>query len=213
MSEPGSRSGNGEPGIGAVAGVDPGSVPVHPEPVAGEPAALRWRVPAGLVPPGVVVRAPGELGELLGRSVVQAWVTDGSVFMWLAAGLSWRDVGGVVRAALQSALTAPGQWVVAPVTPGLVRLAAETVLAGSVGAYAASHGGEITVSAVTAGSVEFELDGACAHCPAQGVTLDQRLERGVHELLPFVEVTAKSGTKPRPFLFLPWLGKGSTQPE
>ncbi len=177
-------------------------VGVHPEPVAGEPDVLRWRIPAGLVPPGVVVRAPGELGGLLGGTIVRAWVVDGSVFMWIGAGLSWRDVGGTVRGALQAALLTPGDWVVGPVPAELVRLAAQTVLDGTVGAYAASHGGEIRVSAVTAESLEFELDGACAHCPAQGVTLDQRLERGVHELLPHMKVTAKAGSRPRPFVFL-----------
>lgn len=193
---------------GATAGLDTegaGVVPVHPEPVEGDATALRWRMPAGLVPSGVVQSAPGELGRLLERTVVRAWAVDGSVFMWLEEGLSWRGAGARVRAALQEALAEPGRWVVGPVTADVVRLAAETVLSGSVGAYAASHGGEIRVSDVTASTVEFELDGACAHCPAQGVTLDQRLQRGVHELLPHVTVTAKSGSRPRPFVFLPWL--------
>ena len=39
-------------------------IALHAERVAGEPAAVRWVVPPGSLPPGRIRTAPGELGML-----------------------------------------------------------------------------------------------------------------------------------------------------
>ena len=159
-------------------------VPVHPEPVAGRADEIRWVVPAGILPPGLVRTAPGRLGELLASgALVEALAERAALWLRLTDG-TWRARGAEVRTALQEALLEPAGWVVdAPDDAGLTRVT-DDVLSGTVGDYIRSHGGGIAVSTVRDGVVELDLDGTCEHCPAAGLTLHARVESAVRDRWP-----------------------------
>ena len=277
-------AGAGVDGAGAAgAGVARTPVPVHPEAVDGDPATLRWVVPAGLLGMvGPVGRAPQPLEELRGSGLLRAIVAEPAALrLTLAAGLSWRAEGARVRAALQEALavalddsaafrpdfgdsagvpdgasfgppvgppkvpgagpnsspnyagapfaaasadpaaqntaatptvaasadpaaqntaatptvaasadpaaqnTAATPTVAASADPAVrLRAAVEQVLAGDVGQYIASHGGQARIVEVTAEDVVLDLGGTCAACPARGFTLNTRIDAAVRALHP-----------------------------
>lgn len=194
----------------ALSATDPDSlVPVHPEAVDTDERVLRWRTPAGVLTfVGTVAAAPGELGALLEDSVLESMTAEpDAVHMRLAPDRDWRTEGTRVRRALQSALRTPEQWI-----PGagagtedddLLRGAVRQVLAGEVGDYVRSHGGEITLLAAAEGRVELRMSGACSHCPATDHTLGNRVETAVRELYPGLRgVSAVSDPGPRRLLGL-----------
>lgn len=103
-------------------------VPVHPEAVAGDPATLRWRVPADLMPVvGAIGECPEPLAALRAEGVLRALVAEpAAVRLTLGAGHDWRGDGPGVRTALQDALAlqsealaAGGPGLFAPDLPGL----------------------------------------------------------------------------------------------
>jgi Fe/S biogenesis protein NfuA len=162
-------------------------VPTHPETVAGDPRALRWMVPAGLVPTGRVRRAPDELGRLFADGTLTAGLVGHvSVWLWLRPGSSWRDEGPRVRSALQRALAVPTGWLVEPAADEVLARVSNELLDGSVGDYVRSHGGAVEVSAVTDGTVELRFGGVCAECPALGLTMQRRVERALRSRWPDV---------------------------
>jgi Fe/S biogenesis protein NfuA len=55
----------------------------------------------------------------------------------------------------------------------------EEVLRGEAGDFVRSHGGVIAPVRIADGVVELAMEGACAHCPATGFTLTQRLEKAI----------------------------------
>lgn len=169
-------------GTRAPAGAEP-LVPLHPE-STGDPATVRWRVPAGLLPfVGPVEAAPDSLGILHDAGVLAALVVEpDAVVTSLRDADAWRSHGAEVRGALHEALAQPARWrpggharKVAPVER--IRAAAEAVLAGPVGAFIASHGGAVRLVGVDGGEVLVDLAGACRGCPAAAFTLHLRLER------------------------------------
>lgn len=167
-------------------------IALHAERVAGEPAAVRWVVPPGSLPPGRIRTAPGELGALFtGGTLTGGLVEHGAVWLWLRDGLSWRDTGREVEAALRDALADPDAWVI-DAAPGevLMRVMAD-LIDGSVGEFVRSHGG--TVAAEPAGDeVVVQLGGACAHCAAAEQTLRQRLLGELRQRCPgLVEVESR----------------------
>lgn len=164
-------------------------VPVHPEAVAGDERALRWHTPAGVLAfVGAVDSAPDELGRLLADGTLESLsVEPDAVRTRLGRDRQWRAEGPRVRSALQAALACPTRW-----APGAgagsgddtLRMAVEQVIAGDVGAYVRSHGGEVTLVSVRDGHVEVRMSGACSHCPASDFTLTRRVEVAVRELYP-----------------------------
>lgn len=167
---------------------------IHAERVTGEQQAVRWVVPPGLLPAGRIVDAPGDLGALFADgSVTSGLAEHGAVWLWLRDGLSWREQGRVIEAALRDALGEPAGWVVEP-APGevLLRVTAD-LIDGSIGDFVRSHGG--TVTAESAGDdVVVQLGGACAHCPAAEQTLRQRLVGELRQRCPgLVELDRRGG--------------------
>ena len=132
---------------------------LHAEAVGSDPAALRWVCPDGLPAVGRLVDAPGRLGELLapGGPIVQALTERAALWTWLAdVDAGWSELGPVVRDAIAAAAERP-----------------------ELGEYIASHGGLITVVRAEGGEVDVALEGACARCPAAGLTLHGRIEAAI----------------------------------
>ncbi|HZU48386.1 MAG TPA: NifU family protein [Mycobacterium sp.] len=146
-----------------------------------DPQQLRWVVPPGNLPPqGAVRHAPGQLGALLDRRVIDQLVVRGTdVLITLRPGASWRELGDDIRDALSEALREPADWQVDPssgdTTSELTEVATE-LLAGPIGALAESHGGSIELVAVTDNHAIVRMSGACAGCPASGSTIYERLQ-------------------------------------
>ncbi|MDY6054934.1 NifU family protein [Micrococcus sp.] len=88
------------------------AVPTHPEAVPGDPATLRWAVPAGLlgrVGPvemsGPAGAGPAPLEALREDGTVRAVVAEPAALrLTLGPGRTWRAEGARVRAALQESL-------------------------------------------------------------------------------------------------------------
>jgi Fe-S cluster biogenesis protein NfuA len=165
-------------------------IPVHPEAVAGQPDTLRWVVPAGILAAGEVRAAPGALGELLRTGIVRRMLVDSAgVLITLGSRGSWSAEGAYVRAALHAALEEPGAWTLTVAVPGRsadLRLheAAEAVLAGEAGNFIRSHGGAVELILARDDVATVRFRGACAGCPAVGITLQARVERDLRLLYP-----------------------------
>ena len=192
---------------------------MHAETLASDHAAVRWVVshgdlPSGDLPSGRLVSAPGRLGQLLSGGVLRTVLTEPcGVTMWLAPGGTWRSAGDDVRQALQSALAQLEHWVVDPDEDGTLQRIAQDVLAGPVGDYVRSHGGDVVVRDVSAGVLDVAFDGACSTCSASGVTLHDRLESAIRERYPRLRGVRDVGGCPssrRPTLW-PRLRRGSSQ--
>ncbi|MCL2540891.1 MAG: NifU family protein [Nocardioidaceae bacterium] len=163
-------------------------VPVHAE--ATEVAdTLRWVIPVGTLGfVGEPTALPAPLQSLYDDGVLTAptLVEPSAVLLRMAAGRSWRADGPRVRRALQAALAEPREWR-APsdaCTDDVLRAAAEEVLAGEVGDFVRGHGGVIEVVDVAADEVTIELSGACAGCPASGITVQHRFETALRRRYP-----------------------------
>jgi Fe-S cluster biogenesis protein NfuA len=156
-------------------------IPIHAT-ATPNPQQLRWVAAADRLPAsGAVRQAPGRLGTLLGDGVIDhIEVRPADVMITLHSGNSWHEWGDDVRQALCDALLDPAAWNVdtADDAAGLAAIAAE-LLAGPIGALAASHGGSIELVSVDSDSVNVRLSGACHGCPAAASTLHDKLQ---HEL-------------------------------
>ena len=114
------------------------------------------------------------------------------ILITIGAAGSWRALGDEVRAALSEALLDPAGWTVdASSGPELETVAAE-LLAGSVGALAASHGGSIELVSVLGHRVTVRMSGACDGCPAATSTLRDVFERELRRVDPSVVVCCES---------------------
>ena len=153
-------------------------IPIHAIATA-NPRQLRWVVPPDRLPTrGTVRQAPGRLGALLDSGMIAELVVGVSdVLITIGAGGSWREAGDEVRDALSEALLDPRGWTVDESSaPDLENIAAE-LLAGPVGALAASHGGSIELVSVVGHTVTVRMVGACHGCPAASSTLRDVFER------------------------------------
>ncbi|MEU5093576.1 NifU family protein [Streptomyces sp. NPDC020996] len=164
---------------------------MHPQTVPGEPARLRWIVPAGALPcAGPMAAVPAPLEALLADGTLSRIAVEPSAVVTdLAEGRSWSREGARVRSALHAALDDPAGWTPAADGDGSYAdtaacAAARDVLAGPVGDFARSHGGTIDLVDVRDGVVTVRLGGACHGCPAAWFTLHNRLERELLRRLP-----------------------------
>lgn len=175
-------------------------VPFHPE-CTDDPAEVRWVIPAGTVAmAGDVAAIPGPLADLLadGR-IAGVRVEAAAVLIRLDRAERWRSDGAAIRDALASALARPGDWVPrqAVTADAALRAAVQGVLAGPVGDFIRSHGGEVAVASVCDGRVSVRMRGACAHCPAAELTLRLRLEAEIRRRFPQVVEVAAASDRPR----------------
>ena len=162
-------------------------IALHAERVDGDPCTVRWVVPPGVVPfVGEVLRAPGDCGAMLEGGLLSHIVLEAtSVLTTAADATSWTRLGERVGRALADDLVS-GAW--APtcgsVQPVSLAVVAEEVLAGPVGDHIRSHGGAVEVIDTADDVLTVELRGVCAHCPASGATLSDRLEEEVRHRYP-----------------------------
>ena len=156
------------------------AIPIHPEPVAQDPFALRWVIPAGTLGCGIPVTIPEPLSALFDERVLTtALVEEGAVWLWLNPTYSWAEVGVRVRSALEQALHDPDAWDVREADDIVLLHVAAEVLAGSTGDVIRSHGGEAELTSVKDNVVAVYLSGACSSCPAIGFTLRHRIESDI----------------------------------
>lgn len=153
-------------------------IPIHATATA-DPAQLRWAVPPNRLPArGVVRRVPGRLGALLDSgAIAEILVGADDIRMTVGAGGSWRELGDDVREALGEALVNPQDWTVDESAAADLETVAAELLAGPVGALAASHGGSIELVSVADHTVTVRMVGACDGCPAASSTLRDVFER------------------------------------
>lgn len=152
------------------------TVGIHAERVIGDPDAVRWVVPPGIVPVGRVRAAPGPLGAMFDDGSLRRGLAEHTaVWLWLRPDLSWAARGAAVRSALLEALDSPGGWVVERAPGEVLGLVTNDVLDGSVGDFVRSHGGSVTTEHNDDGTIDVRLGGACEHCAAAESTLRSRL--------------------------------------
>jgi len=166
-------------------------IPIHPQACPGRPDRLRWITPAG-VPAftGPVAAVPPELAALLADGTLAGVrLEQAAVETTLGPAGDWARDGARVRTALHAALADPAGWVPAADAAAAggdeaLRSAAQGLLDGDLGRFAASHGGGIDLIDVSDGVVTVRLDGACHGCPAARLTLGRRFEQQLRRRCP-----------------------------
>jgi Fe/S biogenesis protein NfuA len=157
---------------------------------------VRWVVPAGSLPAGLVRRAPGALGAMFDDGTLAAGLVEHTaVWLWLSEGQSWSRHGRAVQAALPGALAEPDGWTVQPAPGEVLERVIADLLAGSVGEVVRSHGGSVSARRIGPDTVAVELGGACEHCAAAVVTLRQRLLGELRRRCPDLVETGAEGTR------------------
>lgn len=162
-------------------------IALHAESVDGDPRTIRWVVPPGVVSfVGAVRRAPGDCGAMLADGTLTGLTLEAtSVLTTVADAGTWGEIGTRVGRALAEDLDdphwQPAEGAAAPVSLAVV---AQEVLTGAVGDYIRSHGGSVHVLDTADDILQVELRGVCAHCPASGATLDDRLDAEVRRRYP-----------------------------
>lgn len=161
-------------------------IAIHAERVADDPQAVRWVMPAGIVPSGRIRRAPGRLGELLGDATLSDALTEPTA-LWLRLrdGLFWSTYGSEVAAAVQNALSDPLGWEIEPAHGEVLERVTVDLLDGSVGDFVRSHSGSVQAQR-DGDDVVIRLGGACEHCAAAEFTLRTRLLDALRRRLPDV---------------------------
>ncbi|MFT3660432.1 MAG: NifU family protein [Gordonia sp. (in: high G+C Gram-positive bacteria)] len=165
---------------------------LHPEPVADDPSAVRWRIGPGLVRFTRDLAAgevPAPVQRLYDDAVLtEVSVAPGRIVTRLAPGHTAAADGAALRSALFEVLSAPGGWPV----PGSeeetadadlvsaadreIAVAVEEVLAGEFGSYTGSHGGLVELLDVHDGTVRVVLSGRCHGCAYADNTIRNNLQ-------------------------------------
>lgn len=153
---------------------------MHVESVPGDDLVLRWVFAGQLPATGRLVGAPGELGPMLsqGGLIVRALCERDALWTWLAEP-QWAVHGPAVRDAIAAASCDLTNWVIEPAADELLEVVAKDVIGRTLRDYISSHGGAITLLSAADDQVVVRLDGACAHCPAAGLTLHGRVEQAI----------------------------------
>ncbi|MEZ0353576.1 NifU family protein [Mycobacterium sp. pR1184] len=174
-------------------------IPLHAT-ATEDPRRLRWVVAADRLPPrGTVRAAPGRLGALLRTRVIEEIVVGaGGILITVDAATGWRAVGDEVRQALGEALLDPAGWTVDETSfaAGTLVAAVQELLAGPVGALAASHGGSIELVSVVGHQVTVRMAGACDGCPGASATLRDALERELRRRIDDQVVVSSENDSP-----------------
>ncbi|WAC89951.1 NifU family protein [Mycobacterium sp. Aquia_213] len=178
-------------------------IPIHAT-ATNDPRRLRWVVSSEQLPPRGTVRvAPGKLGALLGTGVVDEIVVGaGGILITISADSSWRERGDEIGAALGEALLDLAGWTVdeTSVPAGQLEAVVQELLAGQVGALAASHGGSIELVSVDGHNVIVRMAGSCDGCPGASSTLRDALERELrHRVDDRVVVSSENDSKSTSF--------------
>jgi Fe-S cluster biogenesis protein NfuA len=66
--------------------------------------------------------------------------------------------------------------------------------------YLESHGGDVRLLGIEAGTVRLELQGSCSGCPSSAVTLKLAVEEAIHKAAPDVEEIVAEDAAPGPEL-------------
>lgn len=180
---------------------------LHPERVPDDPRAMRWIIPPDLLTPGRVSGAPGKLGEWLVDGTIRAIMAErAALWIWLDQA-DWRARGPAIRQALVAGLGVPEAWTVAAADAEIVDLVAHDVIDHSLSSYIASHHGFISVVRSDACQVEVNLEGACADCPASGMTVNERIQTAINDRLARPITVLVHGDCPEPGrrVWLPFL--------
>jgi NFU1 iron-sulfur cluster scaffold homolog, mitochondrial len=177
-------------------------IPIHPQSCPGHPDRLRWITPPG-VPPfsGPVAAAPPPLAALLADgTLADVRLEPAAVETTLGPDRDWARDGARVRTALHAALADRDGWAPAADADGIgdesLRSAAQDLLAGDLGRFAASHGGDIQLVDVRDGVVTVRLEGACHGCPAAGHTLSRRFEDQLRRRCPQLRAVVTEARPP-----------------
>ncbi|GBG40333.1 NifU family protein [Mycobacterium montefiorense] len=170
-------------------------IPIHATATA-NPRQLRWVVaPEQLPARGTVRNAPGRLGALLdAHAIDEVVVGAGGILITIGAGGDWRELGDDIREALGAALLDSAGWTIDETSFPASKLetVVEELLAGPVGALAASHGGSIELVSVVGHHVTVRMVGACDGCPGASSTLREALERELRRRVDEQVVVASS---------------------
>lgn len=171
---------------------------LHPETIPDAPELLRWVTTARLPAVGRLRAAPGELGELLASGVLSEVLVEINALWTRLPGADWDTHGVRVRDAITTAARDLASWQVEAAGDELLELVARDVIDRTLGAYIASHGGQITLRSAVNDQVGVALEGACAGCPAAGLTLHGRVQKSIRARLgEHIEVHAASQRRGR----------------
>ncbi|MGI5952438.1 MAG: NifU family protein [Brooklawnia sp.] len=174
---------------------------LHPEAIPGAPELLRWVTTLRLPAVGRLREAPDGLGELLASGVLSEVLVENNALWTRLPGADWATHGVRVRDAITTAARDLTSWQVEAADDELLALVAGDVIDRTLGAYIASHGGQITLLSAADGQVRVALEGACAGCPAAGLTLHGRIQKSIRARLgEHIEVQDASPRRGRPRL-------------
>lgn len=159
----------------------------HPE--SGQAAEeIVWVVTAGPLPLAAGLAADPDLAGLVADGHLAAVRVESTQVTTVAGpGHSWVALAPRVRAALTAALERADQ---APDLGQARRRAliaeTEALLAGELGDYLRSHGGQATLLRAGEDWIEVEMTGTCRNCPASAFTLRGRLEQQLRARCPWL---------------------------
>ncbi|MDO5081258.1 NifU family protein [Buchananella hordeovulneris] len=174
------------------------TVAFHPE--SGRRAAeIVWVVTAGPLPLAADLADDPALAALrTGGQLAAVQVEASQVTTVAAPAHSWATLAPLVRAALTEALTRAGQGpeLAAARRRALLR-ETEALLAGELGDYLRSHGGQATLRQAGEDWIEVELTGTCRNCPASAFTLRGRLERQLQARCPWLKNVRQATSRSR----------------
>lgn len=158
-----------------------------------------WVVTAGPLPLGAGLADDPALAALrTGGQLAAVQVERTRVTTVAAPAHSWGTLAPLVRAALTEALTRVGQGpeLAAARRQDLLR-ETEALLAGELGDYLRSHGGQVTLRQAGEDWIEVEMTGTCRDCPASAFTLRGRLERQLRARCPWLKSVRQATSRSR----------------
>lgn len=171
---------------------------LHPE-MTEQVAEIRWVIPGhpgNLAPRAEHPNSP--LSELVDSGLlVSVHGMPGAISTVAPSKEDWKQIAGQVRRAVEDTVSPalslgepssadPTQSAI--VHQHLLRDVAPYVLERYVRPLAGAHGGTISITGYSQGTVWVYLEGACRGCPAATFTLQQRFERELARRVPGAQV-------------------------
>jgi len=178
--------------------IDDGRILLHAERTA-TADTLRWVLPGRTPPPA------GRLRALLAGvpEIVRVESLADGFLLTKRSGASWRPLGTVIDDAIRAAVRwhrdgehpEPLPAFDEPADPPTID-GVRAVIAESIGALLASHGGEIEVVEVAPDRIGLALHGACSGCPGSTGTVDDVLATALRRRYPTLrDVTVVRGAR------------------